>query len=110
MGAALLLSGLVAAITTAPLFDRVFTHHLALTSKFLVPAIAGAWLSSIWAVKPHNTGGLFAIMAVIGACSLTMLPIGLELGCEVTRNSDGSSALLWFLCVPLRAYYSESIY
>jgi len=96
MGATLLLSGLVAAITTAPLFDRVFTHHLALTAKFLVPIIAAAWLSLIWAVKPHNTGGLFAIMAIIGACSLTMLPIGLELGCEVTRNSDGSSALLWF--------------
>lgn len=108
MGAALLLSGLVAAIATAPLFDRVFTHHLALTSKFLVPIIAGAWLSLIWAVKPHNTGALFAIMAIIGACSLTMLPIGLELGCEVTRNSDGSSALLWFLCVFLRKLFVNS--
>jgi hypothetical protein len=96
MGAALLLSGLIAALITAPLFDRVFTHHLALTSKFMVSMIAGAWLSLIWAVKPHNSGGLFAIMAIIGACSLVMLPIGLELGCELTRNPDGSSAILWF--------------
>lgn len=96
MGAALLLSGLIAAIITAPLFDRVLTHHLAITSKIIVPAIAGAWLSLIWAVKPGNIGGLFAIMVIIGVGSLTMLPVGLELGCEVTRNSDGSSALLWF--------------
>ena len=35
-------------------------------------------------------------MAIIGACSITMLPVGLELACELTRNSDGSSAVLWF--------------
>jgi len=105
MGAALLLSGLIAAIITAPLFDRVFTHHLALTSKFIVPMIAGAWLSLIWAVKPHNSGGLFAIMAIIGACSLVMLPIGLELGCELTRNPDGSSAILWFWYVALCTFF-----
>jgi hypothetical protein len=99
LGATLLLSGLVAAIITAPLFDRVFTHHLAMTSKVLVPVVSGAWLSLIWAVKPGNTGGLFAVVAVVGACSITMLPVGLELGCELTRNSGGSSALLWFLCV-----------
>jgi len=96
LGAVLLLSGLVAAIVTAPLFDRVLTHHLALISKFVVPIIAAAWLSLIWAVKPHNTAGLFAVMVIIGACSLSMLPITLELGCELTRNSDGSSAILWF--------------
>jgi FLVCR family MFS transporter 7 len=46
-------------------------------------------------VKPDNTGGLFAIMAIIGICSLIMLPVGLELGAEVTRNADGSAAILW---------------
>ncbi|KAG5639117.1 hypothetical protein H0H81_006706 [Sphagnurus paluster] len=96
MGACLLLTGIVAAIVTAPLFDRVFTHHLAFTSKILVPIIGGAWLSLIWAVKPHNLGGLFAIMAILGICSITMLPIGLELGCELTRNANASSAVLWF--------------
>lgn len=96
MGATLLLSGLVAAIITSPLFDRVFTHHLAVTSKVLVPMITGAWLSLIWAVKPGNSGGLFAVMAIVGAGSITMLPVGLELGCELTRNSSASSALLWF--------------
>lgn len=51
LGACLLLSGIVAAIVTAPLFDRVFTHHLALTTKLMVPVVGGAWLSLIWAGK-----------------------------------------------------------
>ncbi|KAH7921403.1 MFS general substrate transporter [Leucogyrophana mollusca] len=95
MGATLLLSGIVASIITAPLFDRILTHHLGITLKLLVPIVAGAWLSLIWAVKPGNTGGLFAIMAIIGTGSVTMLPVGLELGCELTRNADGSAAVLW---------------
>ena len=49
MGATLLLSGIVAAIVTAPLFDRVLTHHLAITVKFLVPVVAAGWVSLIWA-------------------------------------------------------------
>ncbi|KAJ7116582.1 major facilitator superfamily domain-containing protein [Mycena epipterygia] len=97
MGATLLLCGIVAAVVTAPLFDRVFTTHLARTMKTLVPIVAGGWFSLIWAVKPHNTAALFVIMALIGATSLTLLPVALELGCEVTRNAQGSSALLWFI-------------
>ncbi|KAF9447949.1 MFS general substrate transporter [Macrolepiota fuliginosa MF-IS2] len=96
MGACLLLTGIVAAIITAPLFDRVFTYQLALTTKVLVPCVAATWLSLIWAVKPHNEAGLFVVMTIIGVCAVPMLPVGLELACEVTRNADGSSAILWF--------------
>ncbi|KAG1858154.1 MFS general substrate transporter [Suillus subluteus] len=94
-GATLLLSGVITGICTAPLFDRVLTHHLGITLKILVPISAAGWLSLIWAVKPDNTGGIFAIMAIIGISSLIMLPVGLELGAEVTRNADGSAAILW---------------
>ncbi|KAJ4468140.1 major facilitator superfamily domain-containing protein [Lentinula aciculospora] len=97
MGACLLLTGLVAAIATAPLFDRVFTKHLAICAKLLLPILGGAWLSLIWAVKPHNTGGLFAIMTILGVTSVTMLPVGLELASDLTRNAEGSSAILWFM-------------
>ncbi|EPQ51930.1 MFS general substrate transporter [Gloeophyllum trabeum ATCC 11539] len=95
MGATLLIAGIVAAVVTAPLFDRVLTHHLSTTVRVSLPIMAAAWLSLIWAVKPHNAGALFAIMAVLGATSITMLPVALELGCELTRNADSSSALLW---------------
>ncbi|KAJ7449413.1 hypothetical protein B0H11DRAFT_2332146 [Mycena galericulata] len=98
MGAVVLFSGVISAVVTAPLFDRVFTYHLAITTKFLVPVLSGAWLSLIWAVKPNNTGGLYAICTIIGVTSVTMLPVSLELACEVTRNADGSSPLLWFAC------------
>ncbi|KAL5522667.1 hypothetical protein ACEPAG_8685 [Sanghuangporus baumii] len=96
MGAALLLSGLVAAFATAPLFDRVLTHHLGLSLRIAVPFIAAAWVSLIWAVRPNNTGALYAIFVIIGVASLSMLPVSLELGCELTRNSEASSAILWW--------------
>ncbi|EAU91725.1 hypothetical protein CC1G_04493 [Coprinopsis cinerea okayama7 len=95
-GACLLLTGIVGAIISAPLFDRVFTHHLALTTKVFVPVTAAGWFSLIWAIKPGNLAGLFVIMTIIGVSSVTMLPVALELSCEVTRNPDGSSAILWF--------------
>jgi hypothetical protein len=114
----MLLSGIVAAIITSPIFDRVLTHHLGLAVRILCPIIAAAWLSLIWAgekvllpfslsslslailitVRPHNDAALFAIFIVIGVCSITLLPVAIELGVELTRNSDGSSAVLWFLC------------
>jgi len=39
----------LAAIVTAPLFDRVFTHKLAMACKIFVPLTALGWLSLIWA-------------------------------------------------------------
>lgn len=98
-GAALLLSGIVAAIITAPLFDRVFTHHLGLAARIFAPIIAACWLALIWAVRPNNTAALYALFVLIGVFSVTMLPVGLELGCELTRNSSASAAILWWRCV-----------
>jgi FLVCR family MFS transporter 7 len=57
-------------------------------------------------VKPHNTGALYALMAIIGGSSITMLPVGLELACELTRNADGSSAVVWFTCVAFTLAYA----
>lgn len=45
------------------------------------------------------------ISVIVGACSLTIVPIALELGCEITRNSEASSALLW---LRLGYYFSRS--
>ncbi|KIK90790.1 hypothetical protein PAXRUDRAFT_151101 [Paxillus rubicundulus Ve08.2h10] len=95
MGASLLLAGIFASIVTAPLLDRVLTHRLGITLKILIPIVACGWLSLIWAVRPSNSAALFAIMVIIGTCSVTLLPVGLELGVELTRNADASAALLW---------------
>ena len=48
MGAALLLVGLVVAAVTAPLYDRVFTHHLALSCKVVTPIMAACWIALIF--------------------------------------------------------------
>ncbi|KAI9437900.1 MFS general substrate transporter [Russula earlei] len=96
MGAAMLLPGILAAIATAPVFDRIFTHHLGIAVRILCPIIGLGWFSLIWAVRAHNAGALFGIFVVIGICSVSLLPVGIELGVELTRNPDGSSALLWF--------------
>lgn len=82
-----------------PIFDRVLTHRLSLAYRILVPITGALWLTFAWVVKANNTGALFAMMAVIGVTSVPTLPIALELACELTRNPEGSSALLWSLCV-----------
>jgi hypothetical protein len=51
MGAAMLLSGIVAAIATSPMFDRILTHHLGITTRTICPVVAIAWFSLIWAGK-----------------------------------------------------------
>jgi FLVCR family MFS transporter 7 len=65
LGATLLLVGIVSAIITAPLFDRVFTHHLALTSKILVPCIACAWVGFIFAGKNEVWFSLFFLATYV---------------------------------------------
>ncbi|KAI0772495.1 MFS general substrate transporter [Trametes elegans] len=95
MGAVLLLVGLIAAAVTSPLYDRVLTHHLAFSAKLFCPVMAACWLALIWEIRPNNEIVLFVLMAVIGAIGLTLLPAVLELAVELTRNPDGSSAILW---------------
>lgn len=115
-GGSLIIAGLVAAIITAPIFDRYLTHHLVVAIRIGSPIISIGWFSLIWAgmhsppilqkvltiadnlhyiVKENNTGALFAIFVVIGVVSLILLPCTLELASEVTRNSATSSAVLW---------------
>jgi len=95
MGAALMLSGLLAAVITSPLFDRVLTHHLALTIRLITPIISAAWFALIWEVRGNNAGALFALFVIIGIFSVSILPVTLELASEVTRNAATASAILW---------------
>ncbi|KAI0334148.1 MFS general substrate transporter [Cubamyces sp. BRFM 1775] len=95
MGAILLLVGLIAAAITSPIYDRVLTHHLALSCKVLCPILGACWIALIWEIKPHNTAVCFVLMGLIGGTGLTLLPAVIELAVELTRNADGSSAMLW---------------
>ncbi|VDC06412.1 unnamed protein product [Peniophora sp. CBMAI 1063] len=93
----LLLAGIAAALITSPLLDRVLTNHIAATMRVLCPIVGALWLSLIWAVKADNAPALFAIFALIGACAVSLIPIAVELGVELTRNPAGSSAILRFV-------------
>ncbi|KAG8816418.1 hypothetical protein FRC18_001009 [Serendipita sp. 400] len=95
VGAALLLMGLLAGIITAPLFDRVLTHHLARSIQVFVPLMAACWVGLIFAVRPNNIIPIYVVSALIGVMGFLLLPVGLELGCEVLRNAEVSSAALW---------------
>ncbi|KIM65028.1 hypothetical protein SCLCIDRAFT_23124 [Scleroderma citrinum Foug A] len=94
-GATSILAGIISAVIAAPLLDRVFTHSALVTLKILAPTLSLAWLSLIWAVRPNNIAVLFVIMVIIGMCSMTLLPVVLEHGVELTRNADGSASILW---------------
>jgi len=48
MGGIFLLSGLLAAIISAPLLDRVLIHHLAKTVKAALPILTIAWISLVF--------------------------------------------------------------
>ncbi|KAG8817336.1 hypothetical protein FRC19_011415 [Serendipita sp. 401] len=95
MGGAFLLSGLVAAILSAPIFDRVLIYHLAKTVKILLPVLGVVWIGLVFAVKPDNLGGIYAVLVLIASISFILLPVGLELGVEITRNAETSTAVLW---------------
>jgi FLVCR family MFS transporter 7 len=126
----LILSGIIGAAIMSPIFDRYLTHHLAFAAKILIPILAGSYIGLIWDGKPpkvldtlqafdvelnlvraNNDAGLYVLMVVIGVASFTLLPVALEIGCEVTRSAETSSAVLWFtgnllsvvfvLCKPL---------
>ncbi|KAJ1304650.1 hypothetical protein OPQ81_005791 [Rhizoctonia solani] len=96
MGGVLILAGIIGAAILSPIFDRYLTHHLALATKILVPLLAAGYIALIWDVRADNYPGLYVVMVVIGVASFTLLPIGLEIGCEVTRSAETSSAVLWF--------------
>ncbi|KZW00223.1 MFS general substrate transporter [Exidia glandulosa HHB12029] len=105
VGAALLFSGIVAAICAAPILDRVLTNHLGFAIRVLMPVLAAGWIGFIFAVRRDGTGGLFADVIIIGVTSMILLPVGLEIGCEVTRNPESSSAVLWFVANTLNIIF-----
>lgn len=96
-GACLLLTGLAASAVTSPLFDRVFTKHITISIKVCIFILSGAWLSLIWAIRPHDRAGIFVTVTAIGSTSLTLLPLALELGCDLLEDPETSSAILWCL-------------
>ncbi|KAG8887586.1 hypothetical protein FRB98_009428 [Tulasnella sp. 332] len=94
VGAALFIAGLVGAISTSPLFDRVFTYHLAWSLRLALPVVAATWIALIWV--SHGLGPSYGVLCISGFSSFMLLPVTLELACEVTGSAETSAAALWF--------------
>lgn len=73
-GAAAILSGIVAAAVSSPIFDRYLTRHFAIAAKILTPIIGVTYLGYIWAVRANDYGGIYFLNVVQGVCSLWVLP------------------------------------
>lgn len=46
-------------------------------------------------VRPNNIIPIYVLACIVGILGFLLLPVGLELGCEITRNAETSSAMLW---------------
>lgn len=49
----------------------------------------------VYLVKPNNLAGVYVVLVSIASFSFILLPVGLELGVEITRNAETSTAVLW---------------
>ena len=46
-------------------------------------------------MKPNNLAGIYVVLVAISSVSFILLPVGLELGVEITHNAEASTAILW---------------
>ena len=97
-GALLIVVGLVASAVVSPLVDRN-KAYLA-TVKVNVPLIALCYFVFIWMPATHDVGGLagpYVVLAVLGAASMSLLPVAVELLVELTHpvSPEVTSTLGW---------------
>ena len=81
-GAVLILAGLVFAAISSPIIDRSKAYLLAI--RIFGPVIALSYLVFIWCPGSRNLAAPYIILAVLGAASFSLVPVGLEFLVEVT--------------------------
>lgn len=62
------------------------------------------------AVKAHGLVPSYVLLAIAGFGSFMLLPVALELACEVTRNAEFSSAIMWFTANALTVFFVLSTF
>jgi MFS transporter, FLVCR family, MFS-domain-containing protein 7 len=94
-GAVLIVVGLVASAITSPLIDRSKKYLPAI--KIMVPIIAICYLAFIWAPPTGTEAAVYAIMAILGAASFSLVPVVLEYLCEITHpvSPEVTSTICW---------------
>lgn len=94
-GAVLILVGLVSAAVTSPLMDRTKAYLPFI--KAAVVLIALCYLAFIWAPGTRSLAAPYAILAVLGAASFSLVPVALEWLVEVTFpvGPEAGSTICW---------------
>ncbi|KAG9962672.1 MFS general substrate transporter, partial [Aureobasidium melanogenum] len=94
-GAILIFVGLGASAAVSPFVDR--TKLYLPTIKLLVPLIAIGYLALIFMPETRTTAGPYAICALLGAASFSLLPCALEYLVEITHpaSPEVSSTICW---------------
>ena len=94
-GALLIIVGLVTSAITSPIIDRTKSYLLAI--KFQVPIIAICYLAFTWAPGTREVGAVYAILAILGAASFSLVPVVLEYLIEITHpvSPEVTSTICW---------------
>ncbi|KAI0112481.1 major facilitator superfamily domain-containing protein [Nemania sp. FL0031] len=80
-GAVLIVVGLVASAITSPIIDRTKAFLPAI--KIAVPIIGLSYLAFIFVPPTRQLAGPYVVLAILGAASFSLVPVALELLCEL---------------------------
>lgn len=94
-GGLLILSGLVISGVVSPIVAK--TKWFLLAIKVGVVLIAACYIAFIWVAPLGDVGGLYALLCVLGAASLSIVPVALELLSEISYpvGPEVSSTICW---------------
>ncbi|KAI0011497.1 major facilitator superfamily domain-containing protein [Xylariaceae sp. FL0662B] len=94
-GALLIVVGLVSSAVASPILDR--TKQFVLAVKVAVPLIGLCFLAFVWMPATRHVAGPYVVLAVLGAACFSLVPIALELLCELSHpmSPEVTSTIAW---------------
>ncbi|KAI0396593.1 major facilitator superfamily domain-containing protein [Xylariaceae sp. FL0594] len=94
-GAVLIVVGLVASAIASPILDRTKTFLLAV--KVVVPLIGLSFLAFVFVPATRSRAGAYVVLAVLGGASFALVPVALELLCELGHpmSPEVTSTIAW---------------
>ncbi|KAI0204596.1 major facilitator superfamily domain-containing protein [Astrocystis sublimbata] len=94
-GAVLIVVGLVASAITSPILDRTKAFFPAI--KVAVPIIGLAYLAFVFVPATRQLAGSYVVLAILGAASFSLVPVALELLCELGHpmSPEITSTIAW---------------
>lgn len=94
-GALLIVVGLVASAISSPILDRTKAFLPAI--KTAVPVIGAAYLAFVFVPATRHLAGPFVVLAILGAASFSLVPVALELLCELGHplSPEVTSTIAW---------------